>query len=49
MERKNYSCDVCDNECRLSLRGDSSDMPEDCPVDAYDDSQAEWELDLDPD
>ena len=46
MERIDYVCFECDNECRLSFRGDSLDEPVDCPVDAYDDNQANWELDI---
>ncbi len=44
MERIKYTCLECDNECQLSFRGDSSDIPTDCPVDPNDDIQANWEL-----
>jgi hypothetical protein len=46
MERINYACYECDNECCLSIRGDSADVPEDCPIDAHDGGRPpEWELD----
>jgi hypothetical protein len=47
MERIKYACYECDNECRLSIRGDSSDIPDDCPINAYDATPAVWELDKD--
>lgn len=45
MERIKFICMECDNECRLSFRQDSSDMPKDCFVDSCDDTQAIWESD----
>lgn len=44
MERKKFTCMECDNECQLSFRGDSSDIPEDCPVDNFDDVYPKWEV-----
>jgi len=45
MERIKFICMECDNECQLSLRGDSIDIPEDCPIDSYDNVLPVWELD----
>lgn len=45
MERIEYACFECDNECRLSMRTDSTDIPIDCPVDAYDAHYPKWEKD----
>ena len=45
MERREYSCYECDNECQLSVRGDSQDVPIDCPIDAVDGARPFWELD----
>ena len=43
--RVNYSCDECNNEFRLSIQGDTSDVPEDCPVNAYDEVLPIWRED----
>lgn len=43
MERIEFTCMECDNECRLSLRCDSGDTPKDCPVDADDGETPVWE------
>ena len=45
MIRIEYICFECDNECRLSMRGDSTNIPVDCPVDARDDCYPKWEED----
>jgi len=45
MKRINFVCFECDNECRLSLRSDSSDIPKECPIDNNDDVAPEWEID----
>ena len=42
-ERTEFTCMECDNECRLSIRCDSSDTPKYCPIDIDDDSPAIWE------
>jgi len=43
MERIEFTCMECDNECRLSLRCDSSDTPEHCPINPYDETTPVWE------
>ena len=43
MDRVEYICMECDNECELSLRGDSTDVPEECPIDCNDGKWPKWE------
>lgn len=48
MKRVYFNCTNCDNECRISIRDDTTDMPVDCPINPNDDTTvttALWELD----
>jgi len=46
MEWLRFMCWACDNECKLSLRGDAEAIPQECPIDNSDNIAPEWELDL---